>query len=109
MKNFLILLLCICLVQLAFASSPKSDPSLMEITRIESKVLDNGDREITYKVGSEAQSRLEKKVHDLCDLENIKYEIKSLPTSGGSLNVKITLKNGLLVKESINKIDSELP
>lgn len=108
MKIIAVFLALFLLLQLAHATSPKSDPSLMTIERLSVVKKENRDMEVSYLVGSEAKRRLLKKVQDLAKLENISYEVQE-QVGESSVNIKITFKNGLLLDESLTKIISQLP
>ena len=108
MKIIAVFLALFLILQLAHATSPKSDPSLMTIERTSLDKSPNKDMVVTYVVGSEAKRRLLKKVQDLAKLENIAYEVQE-QVGESSVNIKITFKNGLLLDESLTKIISQLP
>lgn len=108
MKIIAIFLALFLLLQLAHATSPKSDPSLMTIERSSVVKNNSGDMVVSYVVGTEAKRRLLKKVQDLAKLENISYSVEER-LGENKLDIKITFKNGLLLEESLNKIISQLP
>ena len=106
MKTFIFVLLILFSNQ-TNAYSPKSDPSLMTVERLESS-YSGTNPVVSYKVGSEAKNRILSKISDLSALENITYSVEE-KTLGDKILLKITFKNGVLLEESLKKLLSQLP
>lgn len=106
MKTFIFVLFILFSTQ-TNASSPKSDPSLMTVEKMESS-KDGSNPVVVYKVGSEAKNRVLSKIADLSALENITYTVEE-KISDDKILLKITFKNGVLLEESLKKLLLQLP